>query len=149
MRLVAVLVGLANLAVLAALNGVDAGDRVGSAIWEVLPPVLAVVVAGFVTSEIVLRWFKSLALAERFFARYGTAVFTLCFGGAIMGGMLVFVLILNDALIPGLPATPEQIVPALLVILAGAAFGLALGLAEGVILAFPLAVILGRFSDRS
>ena len=55
-RFAAVFVGLANLAVLAALNGTDFTLQNGDVMWDqALPVVLAVVVAGLLTSEIVLR----------------------------------------------------------------------------------------------
>ena len=66
-RLAAIIVGLVNLAALVILEGVDSVVQRGDVVWsQALPLVLAVVVAGLLTSEIVLRWFKQSTLAEEF-----------------------------------------------------------------------------------
>lgn len=142
-RLVAVFVGLVNLIVLTEPNSVVAAYQKGNVGWhEALPPVLAVVVAGLATSEVVLRWLKPVALADKFSHRYGISVFTVCLGGATMGFLLAAALTLNRVLVPGpdelLVRIPVSFIPGLV----GAAFGLGLGLVEGLILALPLAAIL-------
>lgn len=79
MRLAAVFVGLVNLIILVDPDSVVASYRKGNVGWyEALPPVLAVVVAGLATSEVVLRLLKPVALADKFSHRYGISVFTVC-----------------------------------------------------------------------
>ena len=145
-RSVAVLVGLANLAVLASQNDVADAYRRGDVTWDcVLPVVLAVVVAGLATSEIVLRWFGTPLTADRFALRYGTATFAVCLGGTLMGFLLAFVLTLERALVPGPPSISELVLVAFVLGIVGAVAGGVMGALEGLILAFPLAAILGRF----
>ncbi len=61
------MVELINLAILADPDSVVASYRVGNVGWyEALPPVLAVMIAGLATSEVVLRWLKPVALTDRF-----------------------------------------------------------------------------------
>ena len=141
-RLAAIFVGMANLAVLAWLSD-DSRIRTGDVAWwiEALPAMLIVVVAGLVTSEIVLR--RSKPLREKFSDRYGVMLFAVGLGGMLMGELLAGLFALNGVLFPGLSTIPERILVALLSGLVGAAFGLELGLAEGLVLAFPLAAILG------
>ena len=149
-RLAAIFVGMANLAVLAWLSD-NSHIRRGDVAWwiETLPAMLIVVIAGLVTSEIVLR--RSKPLREKFSDRYGVMLFAVGLGGMLMGGLLAGLFALNGVLCPGLSTIPERILVALLSGLVDAAFGLELGLAEGLILAFPLAAILGllRNGDRS
>jgi hypothetical protein len=146
-RLSAVSVGLANLAVLAGLFDSDSPLRRGEvAVGEALPPVLILVVAGLLTSEIVLRTFKPLR--EKFFERYSFTVLAVCLGGMLMGGLLAGLFALNGVLFPKPSTILQGIVAALMSGLVGAAFGLGLGLAEGLVLAFPIAAILGLFRSR-
>jgi hypothetical protein len=146
-RLAAVSVGLANLAVLAGLFDGDSPLRRGEVtVSEALPPVLAAVVAGLLTSEIVLRTFK--LQRQRFFERYGLTVLAVCLGGVLMGGLLAGLFALNGVLFPRPSTILEGIGAALISGLVGAAFGLGLGLAEGLVLAFPIAAILGLFMSR-
>lgn len=86
-RLVAVFVGLVNLALLVRFaDGYSALQR-GTAGWnEALPPVLVAVVAGLVTSEGVLKWLKLAALGEEFSVRLGAAMIAVCLGGILMVG---------------------------------------------------------------
>jgi hypothetical protein len=137
-KLAAVFVGLVNLIILVDPDNVVASYQKGNVGWyEALPPVLAVVVAGLATSEVVLRWLKPVALADKFSHRYGISVFAVCLGGAIMGFLLAAALTLNRVLIPGpdelLVRIPVSLIPGLV----GATFGLVLGLVEGLILALP------------
>lgn len=149
-RLAAVFVGLINLIVLAGPNEVASAYRRGDVGWnEALPPVFAVMVAGLVTAEVVLRWLKPVALAEKFSRRYGISVFVVCLGGALMGFLLAAALALNGVLVGGSKTLPERIPGALASGVVGVAFGLGSGLVEGAILAFPLAAILGRFRNAS
>ncbi|CAA9430602.1 MAG: hypothetical protein AVDCRST_MAG37-571 [uncultured Rubrobacteraceae bacterium] len=128
-RLVAVFIGLTNLAVLAGLNGVDSVtlQREDVGLNEILPPVLA----GLVTSEIVLRRLRSATLAEKFSDRYANSVFVVCLGGTLIGFLLGAALTLNRMLVPGPPEVLERMLVSLAPGLVGAAFGLVLGLAGG------------------
>ena len=130
-------------------DGVVASYRKGNVGWyEALPPVLAVVIVGFTTSEVILRWLKPEALADKFSHRYGISVFTICLGGAIMGFLLAAALTINRVLVPGpdelLVRLPASFIPGLV----GAALGQVLGLVEGLIVALPLAAILGGHKQR-
>jgi hypothetical protein len=111
--------------------------------YEALPPVLAVVIVGFATSKVILRWLKPEALADKFSHRYGVSVFTIRLGGAIMGFLLAVALTINRVLVPRpdelLVRLPVSFIPGLV----GAALGQVLGLVEGLIVALPLAAILG------
>jgi hypothetical protein len=131
-RLTAVFVGLVNLVILIDPDSIVASYQKGNVGWyEALPPVLAVVVAGLATSEVVLRLLKPVALADKFSYRYGISVFTVCLGEAIMGFLLAAALTLNRVLATGpdklLVRIPVSFIPGLV----GAAFGLGLGLVEG------------------
>ncbi len=113
MRFAAVFVGLVNLAILAALNGVGTAARRGDLTLDyALPVVLAVILAGLLTSEVSSGGSWS-ALSERFSNRYGISVFAVCVGGAVTGGLLVFVLTLERVLVPGLPSVPALVLAAL------------------------------------
>lgn len=146
-RVAAVLVGLTNLAALAGLNSVGEAIRRGDVTWEydALPVVLAVAVAGLATSEIVLRWLGASITARGFAPRYRASVFAVGLGGALMGFLLAYVLTVERVLGPGPPSIPGLVLVALGPGLVGLAFGLVLGLAEGFILALPLAAVLGTF----
>ncbi len=142
LRIVAVLVGLANLVLLTIVTELfdDA---------SLLLLVLAAVVAGLVTSQLVLRWFKRQFLAQRFSDRYAIMVIVVCLGGTLMGFLLAAALTLNRTLVPGPPEILERMLMSLAPGLVGAALGSVLGIAEGLILAFPLAAILGRFRNTN
>ena len=58
LRLAAISVGLTNLVVMAGLFGNRSLPRKADALWNEALPVLATVVAGLVTSELILRWFR-------------------------------------------------------------------------------------------
>jgi hypothetical protein len=84
-------------------------------------------------------------LRESFFARYGLMVLAICIGGATLAILLTTVTFLFDdaAYVPsGISETAYTLV---LVTIPGAT----LGAIEGVILAFPLAWLLGLFKDRN
>lgn len=89
------------------------------------------VVAGLASSEVVLMSAQPL-LGGGFFERYAFAVLTACLGGAIFGALLPIFL---GGLLPLVPF--------------GAGVGGALGTAEGLVLALPLAAILGLFRNRT
>ena len=99
-------------------DSVVASYQKGNAGWyEALPLVLAVVVAGLATSEVVLRLLKPAALTDKFSYRYGISVFTVCLGGAIMGFLVAAALTLNRVLVPGpddlLVRIPVSFIPGL------------------------------------
>jgi len=99
-RLVSVFAGLANLVILAGPNDLASACRRGDVGQnEFLPPVLTIVIAGFMTSEINLRWFKPLVLAEKLSHRHGTMVVAVCLGGILMRFLLAAALTLNSLLI--------------------------------------------------
>ncbi len=56
---------------------------------------LAVVVAGLVTAEIVLRLFSPHLAVEDFSHRYLTVVFAMLLGGMLMGALVVLALIVG------------------------------------------------------
>jgi hypothetical protein len=150
-RVAAVLVGLANLVgvVLWDIGGLDIlGGEGTSSLWETLPSVLAAVVAGLVTSQIVLRAFE--LLGKGFWRRYWVVVMSVCIGGMIEGGLLAWVFSLDGTLFPSplyfypnLVALLGTLLYTLLVGLLGAGIGLVIGLAEGLVIGLPLAAMLG------
>jgi hypothetical protein len=89
--------------------------------------------------------FAEKVLGESFFARYGVMVLAICIGGAMLAILLTTVTYLFDdaAYVPR--ATSETIYTLVLVTIPGAT----LGAIEGVILAFPLAWLLGLFKERN
>jgi len=89
--------------------------------------------------------FAEKILRETFFARYGLMVLAICLGGAALAILLTTVTFLFDdaAYVPR--GTSETAYTLLLVTLPGAT----LGAIEGVILAFPLAWLLGRLVSRN
>jgi hypothetical protein len=88
--------------------------------------------------------FAEKVLRESFFARYGLMVLAICIGGAVLAVLLTTVTFLFDeaAYVPRGPS--ETVYTLLLVTLPGAT----LGAIEGVILAFPLAWVLGLLRER-
>jgi len=147
-RLTAVFVGLANLTFLAVQNGVGAAIQRGDATWNnAFPVVLAVIVAGLLISEIVLRRFT--LLGEEFSQRYLIVVLAWGLGGALTGGLVAAALALNGALVIGSATLLERIAAAIVSALVGAGAGGVLGVAEGLLLALPLAAILGLFRRTS
>src|SRR5215210_7671513 len=150
-RLAAIFVGLANLAVLVMLEGVDSVVQRGDVAWsQALSVVLAVVVAGLLTSKIVLRWFKQSALAEECPERRGIVIGAVSLGGALMGGLLVPALALGAVLAGGeSKITPAAVSAVLIYALFSVLYGAAMGFVEGMFLAVPLGHILGLFRNRS
>jgi hypothetical protein len=88
--------------------------------------------------------FAEKVLRESFFARYGLMVLAICLGGAALAILLTTVTFLFDdaAYVPR--GTTEAVYTLVLVTIPGAT----LGAIEGVILAFPLAWLLGVLGDR-
>ena len=89
--------------------------------------------------------FAEKVLRETFFARYGLMVLAICLGGAALAILLTTVTYLFDdaAYVPR--GATEATYTLVLVTLPGAT----LGAIEGVILAFPLAWLLGLIGERN
>jgi len=89
--------------------------------------------------------FAEKVLRDSFFARYGVMVLAICLGGATLAILLTTVTFLfdNAAYVPR--GTSETAYTLVLVTILGAT----LGAIEGVILAFPLAWLLGVLGDRN
>jgi hypothetical protein len=89
--------------------------------------------------------FAEKVLRESFFARYGLMVLAICIGGAALAILLTTVTFLFDdsAYVPR--GTAETTYTLVLVTIPGAT----LGAIEGVILAFPLAWLLGLIAERN
>ncbi len=106
--------------------------------------VLCAVFAGLLVAGGLIG-FAEKVLRESFFARYGLMVLAICIGGAMLAILLTTVTYLFDdaAYVPR--ATSETIYTLVLVTIPGAT----LGAIEGVILAFPLAWLLGLFKERN
>ena len=148
LSLTAVFVGLANQYVIATGG---APSELANNDWSKFPPVLlAVVVAGFVTSETLLRLARQWLTSSRFFLRYAVMVFGICLGGILQGGLLTFIVALSGGPSNTYDVVPDTIVTilgSLVIGVIGAVVGGALGLAEGLVLAIPLAAILGLFRN--
>jgi hypothetical protein len=120
---------------------------------KAVPSGIAAVLAGLLTSEIVLRAFD---LPGRGFGhRYGVVVASVCIGGAIEGAMLGCVFSLDGSLFPeavslgALATDPLGLVGVSLGSGAvGAVIGLMVGLVVGVALGLPLAPLLGALPDE-
>ena len=145
-RLAAIFVGLVNLAILAGLFDADSSLRRGEVtLGEAFVPVLAVVVAGLASAEIVLKKLGQLVYADGFYERYAAALVAVSLGGTFSGGLLAAAWHL-DGTMAAMPASIYDItVGTLLVVLLGIVYGGGLGVIEGLILSFPLAAILGLF----
>jgi hypothetical protein len=105
--------------------------------------VLCAVFAGLLVAGGLIRFAEKI-LRETFFARYGLMVLAICIGGAVLAILLTTVTFLFDeaAYVPR--GTAETTYTLALVTIPG----VALGAIEGVILAFPLAWLLGRLEGR-
>ena len=150
------LAGLANLVgvVVWFVGGLYVlGGEGESSLQEAVPSAIAAVLAGLLTSQIVLGAFE--LPGRGFWHRYGVVVMSVGMGGAIEGAMLGWVLSLDGTLFPEAPPgfyeDPVASLGALLYILLVGLFsggiGFVAGLAEGLVLALPLAAALGAFSD--
>jgi hypothetical protein len=142
----AVLVGVAN-ATLYSLIGNNTFDNLFE--WQRDPLslyLLYVCTAIFVAlliSGTLLRFAEDV-LRETFFARYGLMVLTLCVGGAVLAVFLTTITFMFDpnAVVPS--RLSETTYTLAMVTVPGAM----LGAIEGVVLAFPLALLLGLFKKR-
>jgi len=139
----AVLVGIAN-ATLYSLIGNNTFDNLFE--WQRDPWSLYLLYAatalfvGLLTSGTLLRFAEDV-LRETFFARYGLMVLTICAGGAVLAVFLTTISFMFD------PAAvvPTRILQTVYTLGLVMVPGAILGATEGVVLAFPLAWLLGLF----
>lgn len=152
-RISAVAFGLANLAALPLWFGDPFALREDNSLIVLIVPVLIAVIAGLATSEFVLRKFE--LRGRTFSQRYWIVVISVCLGGAMMGAPLSVQFAIDGTLgaEPSLAiyADPNVLFRALRSALpvgfVGAAFGVVIGLMEGLVLAVPLASALGLLDD--
>ena len=142
----AVLVGVAN-ATLYSFIGNNTFDNLFA--WQRDPwslyllYVFTAVFVGLLISGTLLRFAEDI-MRETFFARYGLMVLTICLGGAVLAVFLTTVTFLFD---PDAVA-PSRISETTYTLAMVTVPGAILGAAEGVILAFPVAWLLGLFKKR-
>lgn len=140
---IAMLVGLANTLLYSAVGD---SPRGGPLAWRLEPWPLSgayafsAILAGLLVSAVVVR-FMQAGLRGSFFARYGVMVLAVCLGGVSLSVFLSAVTYSFDDHLTAI----KRITWFLSTIPFTAVAGGVLGAAEGVILAFPLAAILGRF----
>jgi hypothetical protein len=143
----ALLVGLAN-ATLYSLIGNNTFDNLFA--WQRDPWSLYMLYAfcavfvGLLISACLLK-FGEKVMNEGFFARYGLLVITICIGGAVLAVYLTTVTFLFD---PDAD-TPEQFSEVSYTLALVTIPGAMLGAIEGVVIALPLAWLLGLFKKRS
>jgi hypothetical protein len=99
---------------------------------------LSAVVAGFLVSEIVLRFMRSDLFRGNFYLRYWVMALAVFLGGVLMGALIVSASVLLD----GAMTMENKIAGLPFRIVFGAMLGGVLGFAEGPVLAFPLAASL-------
>jgi MFS family permease len=146
LMLAAVLVGVAN-ATLYSLIGNNTFDNLFE--WKRDPwslyvlYALSAVFVGLLISAVMLR-FAEGDLQDRFFARYGVMVMAICIGGAVLAIVLTTVTFLFDPR-AYVPSRISEVSYSLAMV---AIPGAMLGAVEGVVLALPLAWLLGLFKKR-
>ncbi len=145
-RTAAVFIGFANATVFALISDKPLEDAFSYFLGD-LPqwPVIilyaiSAIGAGLLISAVVLKFMQS-SLRGSFFARYGVMVLAVCLGGVLLS---VFLSAVTYAFEDHLTVT-KRITWALSSVPFTAVAGGVLGASEGVILAFPLAAVLGRF----
>ncbi|HJQ28886.1 MAG TPA: hypothetical protein VJ827_06070 [Rubrobacter sp.] len=142
----AVLVGVAN-ATLYSLIGNNTFENLFE--WKRDPwslyllYALSAVFVGLLISAVILR-FAEGDLQDRFFARYGVIVMAVCVGGAVLAIVLTTVTFLFDPR-AYVPSRISEVSYSLAMV---AIPGAMLGAVEGVVLALPLAWLLGLFKKR-
>jgi hypothetical protein len=142
----AVLVGVAN-ATLYSLIGNNTFDNLFD--WQRDPwPLYLLYVScgvfvGLLISAGLLRFAEGV-LRETFFARYGLMVLTICIGGAVLAVYLTTITFLFD----DRALAPQRLSEAVYTLAFVTIPGGMLGAIEGVVLAFPLAWLLGLFKKR-
>lgn len=142
----AVLVGVAN-ATLYSLIGNNTFENLFE--WKRDPwslyllYALSAVFVGLLISAVILR-FAEGDLQDRFFARYGVMVMAICVGGTVLAIVLTTVTFLFDPR-AYVPSRISEVSYSLAMV---AIPGAMLGAVEGVVLALPLAWLLGLFKKR-
>jgi hypothetical protein len=142
----AVLVGVAN-ATLYSLIGNNTFDNLFE--WHRDPwslyllYVCAAIFVALLISGTLLRFAEGF-LHETFFARYGLMVLTICVGGAVLAVFLTTISFMFDPNAVAPSRLSETTYTLAMVTVPGAM----LGAIEGVVLAFPLAWLLGIFKKR-
>jgi hypothetical protein len=143
----AVLVGVAN-ATLYSFIGNNTFDNLFE--WQRDPWSLYLLYAftgvfvGLLISGTILRFAEDV-LRETFFARYGLMVLTICVGGAVLAVFLTTITFMFDPR----AVVPDRISETIYTLAKVAVPGAMLGAIEGVVLAFPLALLLGLFKKPS
>lgn len=142
----AVAVGVAN-ATLYSLIGNNTFDNLFE--WQFDPwslyllYVLCALWVGLLATGTLLRFAEGI-LRETFFARYGLMVLTICAGGAVLAVFLTTVTFMFDPR----AVVPDRISQTFYTLARVTIPGAMLGAVEGVVLAFPLAWLLGFFKKR-
>ena len=143
-RASAVLVGMANVFLVSLVGEGELGNAL---MWNRDPwwphnavYALCAAAAGLVVSSVPLR-FARRELYGTFFARYGVMVLAVCLGGVVLG---IFLAYAGVWLYSSPMTTAERLVEVSSRLPLTIAAAGALGAAEGVVLAFPLAAVLGR-----
>ena len=151
-RIAAVVVGAANVFLLAALTiyfaATGAEEFEGLTWYHVVLGLFVTSVAGLLIAEVVLRLARRV-LRGRFFSRYVAMVLAVCLGGAFT--VLLPALIIAFAFAASASSWGtnmsllQELGKFLLPVASFTLMGAALGMIEGLFLAFPLAAILGQF----
>lgn len=142
LRVAAISVGLANIYIVGIIGGAPAvPTRIAFSPTLLLTTVLYAVIAGLVASEITLRSMRP-ALQGDFFLRYIVMVLTVCVGGMIFGSLVPLGTLFDNSL-----TITDRLTVTVVGGIVGALFGGVLGAIEGLIIAFPLAAILGLFRN--
>ncbi|HEY6581856.1 MAG TPA: hypothetical protein VIZ60_12090 [Rubrobacter sp.] len=143
----AVLVGIAN-ATLYSLIGNNTFDnlfRWQRDTWSLyFLYAFCAIFVGLLISGTLLRFAEDV-LRETFFARYGLMVLTICLGGAALAVFLTTITFMFDER----AVAPSRISEASYTLALVTVPGAMLGAIEGVVLAFPLAWLLGLFKKPS
>jgi len=143
----AVLIALANATLYSLI-----GNNTFSNLFDIHPDpwslsamyALCAVFVGLLVAGGILA-FAQKVLRESFFARYGLMVLAICIGGAALAILLTTITFLFDAAAYVPRGISETSYTLALVTIPGAT----LGAIEGVILAFPLAWLLGLLRERN
>jgi hypothetical protein len=141
LRSASVFVGLANIYVLMLIGGgptIPDRIKVGPMLFLLL---FCAVGGGLLAAEIVLRTGRS-ALEGEFLPRYAIMMGTMSLGGAVFGALYALGVSFGGSL-----SLIEWVFVAFGGMIVGAVVGGMLGVVEGLLLALPLAAILGLFRN--
>ena len=142
----AVLIGLANATVYSLIgnNTFENLFELQRDPWSLyVMYALCAVFVGLLIAGGILR-FAEVDLQDRFFARYGVMVLAICIGGAMLAVFLTLATFMFDE---G-SYVPRRISETFYTLAMVAIPGAMLGAIEGVVLAFPLAWLLGLFKKQ-